>query len=100
MACITVPLKESFKQRLASFLWVNWSEVGREESLKKEIFEKYVKTGKLSKEDWEFCDKIDWIPGDWLPLKEAFVEKLKKIEKGPHSKVMTPEELDKWFDEL
>ena len=100
MACITVPLEESLKQRISKFSWVNWSDVGREESLKKELFDKYVKTGKLSDEEWKFCEKIDWIPGDWLPLRKEFVKKIKGIEKGPHSKAMTPDELDKWFDEL
>ena len=93
MACITVSLEQLFKERLALFPWVNWSEVGREETLKREIFDKYVKTGKLSDEDWNFCEKIDWIPGDWLPLREEFVKELKEIEKGPHSK-MTLKELD------
>lgn len=100
MACITVPLEQAFKQRISKFPWVNWSEVGREATLKKEIFDKFIKTGELSKEDQEFCDMIEWYPVDELPLREEYVKKLKKIEKGPHSKAMTPEELDKWFEEL
>ena len=93
MACITVPLEESFKQRISKFSWVNWSDVGREESLKKSLFDRFIKTGTLSKADHEFCDRIDWHPVDELPLKEEFVKELKEIEKGSHSK-MTLKELD------
>jgi len=100
MACITVPLKESFRQRISKFSWVNWSDVGREETLKKDIFDRFIKTGTISDEDQKFCDKIDWYPIDELPLRKEYVKKIKKIEKGPHSKAMTPKELDKWFDEL
>ena len=43
MACITITVEDSLKQRLSRFPWVNWSEVGREEILKRYIFEKYIK---------------------------------------------------------
>ena len=56
--------------------------------------EEFIKTGALSKENQEFCDSIDWYPVDELELKEEYVKKLKKIEKGPHSR-MTLEKLDK-----
>ena len=72
---------------------MNWSEVAREEILKKEIFETYIKTGKISKEDLEFCNKMDWHPVDELALKEEFVKELKKIRKTKHQK-MTLKELD------
>ena len=94
MVSIAVSLDEETISKIKLFPWVNWSEVGREESIKKELFDKYVKTGKLSDKDWEFCDKIDWIPGDWLPLKEEFVKELKKARKEP-SIPMTLEKLDK-----
>ena len=68
--------------------------------MKRDIFEEFIKTGELSAEDQEFCDGIDWYPVDELPLREEYVKKLKQIEKGPHSKAMTLEELDTWFDEL
>ena len=68
--------------------------------MKRDIFEEFIKTGELSAEDQEFCDRIDWYPVDELPLREEYVKKLKQIEKGPHSKAMTLEELDKWFDDL
>ena len=55
------------------FSWVNWSEVNREELNKKRIFEEFIKTGTLSTEDQEFCDKIDWYPVDELELKEEYI---------------------------
>ncbi len=99
MPNITVPLDESFKRRLESFPWVNWSEVGREEILKRDIFDRYARTRVLSCKDEEFCENIDWHPVDELPLREEFVEKLKAAEKGGHRE-MTAEEFSKWCDEL
>ncbi len=100
MACITVSVEKSFKERLERFPWVNWSQIGREELLKRYIFDKYMKTGKLTKDEEKFCETIDWHPVDELPLKEYFVKKLKKIERKPHSKPMTPAEAKKWLEGL
>lgn len=100
MASITFAVDEEVKLRLDNFPWINWSEVARVESRKKEIFENFIKTGILSNDDQEFCDKINWYPIDELQVREEYVKKLKKIEKGPHSRPMTLAELDKWFDEL
>ena len=100
MACITVSMDKSLKEEMAMFPWVNWSEVGREESLKKEIFDKYIKTGKISDEDREFCEQIDWHPVDELPLKKEFINKLKKEKRKSSGKAMTSEEFDKWCNEL
>lgn len=100
MVGITVPLAEPFKERLHSFPWVNWSEIGREEMLKRDIFDKFIKTRDLSKKDQEFCDKIDWYPVDELELKEEFVKELKKSMKRSRGKAMTIEEFNKWCDEL
>jgi hypothetical protein len=61
--------------------------------MKRDIFDVFIKTGELSAEDQEFCDRIDWYPVDELHLREEYVKKLKQIEKGPHSR-MTLEELD------
>lgn len=80
MVSITVPLEEFFRHRIDSFPWVNWSEVGREEMLKKDIFDRYVKTHELSESDNAFCEKIDWHPVDELPLKAEFIEELKKAK--------------------
>ena len=94
MAGITLQIEDRFKSEIEHFLWINWSAIAREEVLKKIIFERYVKTGGLSEREQRFCDKIDWHPVDWLPLKESFIEDLKKIEKRSHSR-MTLEEIDK-----
>ena len=58
------------------------------------LCEKYCQTHKLSREDEKFCEKIDWHPVDELPLKKEFVEKLKRVKKGPYSKPMSLKELD------
>ncbi len=94
MVSVTISLDNELKAKVERFLWVNWSEVGREEALKKEIFERFIKTGTLSDADQEFCDKIGWYPIDELPLKEEYIKKLREIERGPHRK-MSLKELDK-----
>jgi len=100
MACITISVEKSFKERLERFSWVNWSQIGREELLKRYIFDKYVKTGNLSKDEEKFCETVDWHPVDELPLKEEFIKKIKKIQRYPHTKPMTPAEAKKWLEEL
>lgn len=94
MPTITLSLSERFKSEIKQFPWVNWSEVAREEILKKDIFERYIKTGELSDEDRMFCERIDWHPVDELPLKEEFVNELQKARNEPSGKSMTLEELD------
>lgn len=81
MASLTLSVSDEFKDKLKRFLWVNWSEIAREETMKKLIFENYLRTGSITDGEWEFCDKIDWHPVDELPLKEEFIEKLKGIKK-------------------
>jgi len=71
-----------------------------DELKKKDIFERYIKTGELSDEDWMFCERIDWHPVDELPLKESFVKELEKAKDEPSGKSMTLEEFNKWCDEL
>ena len=87
MASVTLSITDQFKEQLKHFQWVNWSEIAKEETRKKLIFEKYLKTEDVSDEDWKFCDEIDWHPIDELPLKEEFIEKLKKIKKEKSIKV-------------
>lgn len=95
MASITLSVSEELKNELKSLSWVNWSEIAREETLKKLIFENYMKNGKLSDDEWEFCDKIDWHPVDELPLKEEFIKKLEAIKKQKSIKVKSVSEIFK-----
>ena len=84
MASLTLSISDEFKNQLRSFMWVNWSEIAREEAIKKLIFENYIKTGAITDEEWAFCEKIDWHPVDELPLKEDFKKEIeiRKKEKG------------------
>ena len=68
--------------------------------MKQDISERYAKTRKITDEDWEFCEKIDWHPVDELPLKESFKKELEKARKEPSGKTMTREEFKKWCDGL
>ncbi|MCX6665557.1 MAG: hypothetical protein NT038_05795 [Euryarchaeota archaeon] len=97
LGCITISIDKSFKERLEKFPWVNWSEIGREELVKRYLFHKYTKTGNLTQEEERLCEKIDWHPVDELPISAAFIKKLKGIEKGKHSKPMTKEQLRQWL---
>ena len=63
--------------------------------LKKLRFEKYLQTGKLTKEENEFCEKIDWHPVDELPVKEEYIQKLKKAKKEKAIKVKSISEIFK-----
>jgi len=92
MVSLTLSVPEDFKNNLKEFLWVNWSEIAREETMKKLIFENYIKTRDISDEEWEFCEKIDWHPVDELPLKEEFIKKLNEIKKGRFKKYNSIEE--------
>ena len=92
MASLTLSISEEFKNKLKEFLWVNWSEIAREETIKKLIFENYIKTGNITDKEWEFCEKNDWHPVDELPLKEEFIKKLNKIKKGKFRRYNSVEE--------
>lgn len=93
MASLTLPISEEFKNQLKEFVWINWSEIAREESLKKVVFENYIKEKNITDEEWAFCERIDWHPVDELPLKESYLKKLKKIRKGKFKKYNSVEEL-------
>lgn len=100
MVSITVSLDDKVLSMLEQFSWINWSEVVREKLNKRRIFEEFIKTGELSPDDQEFCDRIGWYPIDELELKEEYIEKLKVLSKKPAGKPMTPEEFNKWCDSL
>ena len=87
MASLTLSLSEDLKKQLKAFMWINWSEIAREETMKKLIFENYMKTGNLSDEEWDFCEKNDWHPVDELPLKEEFIKKIEAARKEKSIKV-------------
>ena len=93
MASVTLSVKD--KSVLKEFSWVNWSEIAREEAMKKLIFERYMKTKELSDEDWEFCEKIDWHPVDELPLKEEHMKEMEKRRKGPFLRFKSVDEIFK-----
>jgi len=95
MASITLSVSEDFKNKLKQFSWINWSEIAREETIKKIIFENYIKTGSLADDEWKFCDKIDWHPVDELPLKEEFIKQLKSVRKEKSIKVKSVSEIFK-----
>ena len=81
MASIIVPLEDTVRERMNHFGWVNWSYVAQEACIKRRIFEEFMKTRKISKEDSQYCERIDWHPVDWLPLKEEFIKRLEEAEK-------------------
>ncbi|MDO8740631.1 MAG: hypothetical protein Q7J54_03620 [Candidatus Woesearchaeota archaeon] len=87
MASLTLSVSDEFKSQLKALQWVNWSEIAREEAMKKLILENYMKTGKVTDEEWEFCEKIDWHPVDELPLKEEHMRKLERIRQEKSIKV-------------
>jgi len=93
MACITVSLDAPLKERVERFSWVNWSEVAKEEILKREMFGRYLKTGELTDADWEFCEKINWHPVDELPLREEYKAKLEERRKGPFKTLKSVSEI-------
>ncbi len=100
MVSITFPLEDKLFEVVERFPWVNWSEVAREKLNKKRIFEEFIKTGMLSKEDQEFCDEIDWYPVDELPLKEKFIKELKEAREESSGKAKTIEEFNRWCESL
>ena len=100
MVSITFPIKPEILSQVEHFPWINWSELAREEILRKEIFKRYMKTNKITKEDQEFCEEIDWHPVDELPLREDYIKKLQKIAKEPSGRSMTIEEFNKWCESL
>ena len=95
MASLTLSVSDEFKNKLKKFLWVNWSEIAREETMKKLIFENYVKTGNITDEEWKFCEKIDWHPVDELPLKEEFIKKLESVKKEKSIKLKSVSDIFK-----
>ncbi|MEK6895886.1 MAG: hypothetical protein AABX12_00295 [Nanoarchaeota archaeon] len=94
MASITLSVNEELKNQLKKFQWINWSEIAREETIKKLIFEHYLRNGDITDQEWAFCEKIDWHPVDELPLKE---EHKKEMERRKKEKVIRLKSVDELF---
>ena len=95
MTSLTLSMSEHFKDEIKEFVWINWSEITREEALKKLIFENYIETGRITDEEWKFCEKIDWHPVDELPLKEEFKREIEKRKKEKSIKLKSISEVFK-----
>ncbi|MBU0459273.1 MAG: hypothetical protein KKH52_04800 [Nanoarchaeota archaeon] len=93
MVSVTMSISEQFQEEIKHFSWINWSEAAREELLKKEIFNRYLKTGEITDEDWIFCQKIDWHPVDELPMKEEFIKRLEEAKKETSIRVNSIKEI-------
>jgi len=98
MSSLTLSVSDGMRDQLKSLQWVNWSEIAREETMKKIIFENYMKTGKITDEEWEFCDKMDWHPVDELPLREDFKKEMEKRKKEKGIKFKNIDELRKLIE--
>ena len=99
MVSLTLSVSDEFKNQLRSFMWINWSEIAREEAMKKLIFENYIKTGSITDEEWEFCERIDWHPVDELPIKEEFKKEMEKRRKEKGIKFKNIGELRKIIEQ-
>ncbi len=95
MASLTLSINENMKNQLKTFMWVNWSEIAREETMKKLIFENYIKNGNITDEEWKFCERIDWHPVDELPLKEEFKKEIERRKKEKSIKLKSVSEIFK-----
>ena len=100
MTSVTLSISEEFKEQLKHFQWVNWSEIAKEETRKKVIFEKYMQTKDISDDDWKFCEQTDWHPADELPLKQEQIEKLKLAKKEKSIKINSVSDIFKSQSDL
>jgi hypothetical protein len=85
---LTLSIPKELEKELLEKPYIKWTEIARnairKEAIllkKKEIFEKYAKSQKITKEEQEFMEKIDWHPVDELPIKKEYAEKLLKKSK-------------------
>lgn len=95
MVSLTLSITDKFKKELQHFDWINWSKIAKEEIKKKIIFEKYMKTKKVSNRDWEFCEKIYWHPVDEFPIRKEYIEKLDRIRKEKSVRLKNIEDIFK-----
>ena len=67
--------------------------------MKQDISTRFKQIGKITNEDWEFCEQIDWHPVDELPSKPKHIEELKRaLKENPTGKSYNSAE--EFFDEL
>jgi hypothetical protein len=95
MVSLTLSVTEDFKKEISALSWVNWSEIAREEAMKKLISENFIRTGKISDDEWKFCESIDWHPVDEFPLKKEYIRKLSVISRQKHKKLKSFSEIFK-----
>ena len=57
------------------------------------MFEKYLKNGELSDDDWEFCERVDWHPVDELLLRDGVIERLNEAEEGKFVRLSSIDDL-------
>ncbi len=91
---ITMSVSGDLEKWIKRFPFVKWTEIAkkamREEAIrlkKLEIIEKYLEGKKLTKEDIEFMEEIDWHPVDEMEIKPDFAKSLKEASKGKTKKI-------------
>jgi hypothetical protein len=97
MVSVTLSVSDDFKSELESFSWVNWSGIAREEAMKKVILEEYLKTRKVTDQQWAFCESIDWHPVDELPMKKSFARKVSAAMRETPIKI---DDVHAFFDDI
>ncbi len=95
MQTVTITLPNEIKSEMQKFAWVNWSVIALKNLRMKMIFEEYMKTKKISKENQRFCEAIDWHPVDELPLKKSHIKEIQKALKGKFIRYDSVDELFK-----
>jgi hypothetical protein len=91
---MTLSIPKELEKELIERPHIKWTEIARNairkeaiELKKKEIFEKYVKQQKITKEEQEFMENIDWHPVDELPIKKEYANKITKKSKTTSKKI-------------
>jgi len=83
MTSVTLTLSEELKGTMMSYSWINWSDIAREESMKKLVVENVRSFENVT--DIELYKKVKNILSSMSPLpkkqQKARDQELKKIEK-------------------
>lgn len=99
MTSIVISMDDNLFSVVKHFFWVKWSSLARDDVLKKDIFDRFIKN-KMSTRDEEFCERISWDPLDEMEVREEFIEELKKARNEPSGKSMTLDEFNEWCNSL